>query len=93
MQTFEERNRATNSKRLPTGVRLLGEVRDSGAYQKYEMDKGKEVKNPSPGSPVKDMPRTSMMGKVEVNDPPRKGVIRMITGDPAGGDSQRARKA
>ncbi|KAL0462299.1 UNVERIFIED_CONTAM: hypothetical protein Slati_0117500, partial [Sesamum latifolium] len=39
------------------------------------------------------MPRTSMMGKVEVNYPPRKGVIRMIAGGPTGGDSQRARKA
>ncbi|KAL0345617.1 UNVERIFIED_CONTAM: hypothetical protein Sradi_4393000 [Sesamum radiatum] len=39
------------------------------------------------------MPRTSMMGKAEANDPPRKGVIRMIAGGPAGGDSQRGRKA
>ncbi|KAL0401765.1 UNVERIFIED_CONTAM: hypothetical protein Slati_4206400 [Sesamum latifolium] len=46
------------------------------------MDKGKEVKNPNPGSPVKDMPRTSMMEKAEVNDPPRKGIIRMIAGSP-----------
>ncbi|KAL0444929.1 UNVERIFIED_CONTAM: hypothetical protein Slati_2215600 [Sesamum latifolium] len=38
------------------------------------------------------MPRTSMMGKAEVNDPPRKGIIMMIVGGPAGGDSQRARK-
>ncbi|KAL0443946.1 UNVERIFIED_CONTAM: hypothetical protein Slati_2117300 [Sesamum latifolium] len=65
----------------------------TGSYQKYEMDKGKEVRNPSPGSPVKDMPRTSMMEKAEVNDPPRKGVIRMIVDDPADGDSQRSRKA
>ncbi|KAL0406077.1 UNVERIFIED_CONTAM: hypothetical protein Slati_3921600 [Sesamum latifolium] len=57
------------------------------------MNKGKEVKNPSPGSPVKDMPRTSMMGRAEVNDPPRKGIIKMIVGGPADGDSQRARKA
>ncbi|KAL0420617.1 UNVERIFIED_CONTAM: hypothetical protein Slati_3084600 [Sesamum latifolium] len=34
-----------------------------------------------------------MMGKAEVNDPPRKGVIKMIAGGPASGDSQRARKA
>ncbi|KAL0438888.1 UNVERIFIED_CONTAM: hypothetical protein Slati_2371800 [Sesamum latifolium] len=34
-----------------------------------------------------------MMGKAKVNDPPRKGVIRMIVGGPAGGDSQRARTA
>ncbi|KAL0455573.1 UNVERIFIED_CONTAM: hypothetical protein Slati_0896500 [Sesamum latifolium] len=39
------------------------------------------------------MPRSSMTGKAEVNDPPRKGVIRMIIGGPVGGDSQRARKA
>ncbi|KAL0453925.1 UNVERIFIED_CONTAM: hypothetical protein Slati_1370600 [Sesamum latifolium] len=38
------------------------------------------------------MPRTSMMGKAEVNDPPKKGVIRMIAGGPADRDSQRARK-
>ncbi|KAL0440249.1 UNVERIFIED_CONTAM: hypothetical protein Slati_2507900 [Sesamum latifolium] len=63
------------------------------AWQKYETDKGKEVKNPSPGSPVKDMPRTSMMGRAEVNDPPRKGIIRMIASGPVSGDSQKARKA
>ncbi|KAL0453020.1 UNVERIFIED_CONTAM: hypothetical protein Slati_1280100 [Sesamum latifolium] len=68
-------------------------ARGTGPYQKYETNKGKEVKNPSPGSPVKDMPRTSMMGKAEVNAPPRKGVIRMIASCPTGGDSQRARKA
>ncbi|KAL0400162.1 UNVERIFIED_CONTAM: hypothetical protein Sradi_2359500 [Sesamum radiatum] len=57
------------------------------------MDKDKNVKNPSPESPVEDMPKSSMRGKTEVNDPPRKGVIMMIVGGPAGGDSQRARKA
>ncbi|KAL0403333.1 UNVERIFIED_CONTAM: hypothetical protein Sradi_1974100 [Sesamum radiatum] len=39
------------------------------------------------------MPRTSVMGKAETSDPPRKGVIRMIAGGPTGEDSQRARKA
>ncbi|KAL0405953.1 UNVERIFIED_CONTAM: hypothetical protein Slati_3909200 [Sesamum latifolium] len=68
-------------------------TRGIGPYEKYETDKCKEVKNPNPRSPSKDMPRTSMMGKAEVNDPPRKGVIRMIAGGPAGGDSQKARKA
>ncbi|KAL0433282.1 UNVERIFIED_CONTAM: hypothetical protein Slati_2662500 [Sesamum latifolium] len=67
-------------------------ARGTRPYQKCETDKGKEVKNPSPGSPVKDMPRTSMMGRAEVNDPPWKGIIRMIVGGPAGGDSQRAIK-
>ncbi|KAL0444498.1 UNVERIFIED_CONTAM: hypothetical protein Slati_2172500 [Sesamum latifolium] len=71
----------------------LEKARGTGPYQKYETNKGKEVKNPSPGSPVKDMPKTPMTGKAEVNDPPRKGVIRMIAGGPATGDSQRAGKA
>ncbi|KAL0293528.1 UNVERIFIED_CONTAM: hypothetical protein Sradi_6932200 [Sesamum radiatum] len=53
------------------------------------MDNGKEVKDPSSVSPVKGVPRTSMMGRTEVNDPPRKGIIRMITGGPIDGDSQR----
>ncbi|KAL0313257.1 UNVERIFIED_CONTAM: hypothetical protein Sradi_5725000 [Sesamum radiatum] len=34
-----------------------------------------------------------MMGRTEVNDLPRKGIIRMITDGPADGDSQGARKA
>ncbi|KAL0366937.1 UNVERIFIED_CONTAM: hypothetical protein Sradi_3583800 [Sesamum radiatum] len=39
------------------------------------------------------MPRSSTGERFEVNDPPWKGVIRMIVVVPAGGDSQRARKA
>ncbi|KAL0409772.1 UNVERIFIED_CONTAM: hypothetical protein Sradi_1911600 [Sesamum radiatum] len=45
-------------------------ARGTGPYQKYETDKGKEAKNSSSGSPVKDIPRISMMGKAEINDPP-----------------------
>ncbi|KAL0404056.1 UNVERIFIED_CONTAM: Transposon Ty3-G Gag-Pol polyprotein [Sesamum radiatum] len=56
------------------------------------MDKGKEVKDPSPATPVKGVPRASMMGRTKVNGPPRKGIIRMITGGPTNGNSQRARK-
>ncbi|KAL0411816.1 UNVERIFIED_CONTAM: hypothetical protein Slati_3771300 [Sesamum latifolium] len=67
-------------------------ARGTGPYQKHKMDKDKDVKNPSSGLLFQDMPRSSMTGKAEVNDPPRKGVIRMIVGGPAGGDSQRARK-
>ncbi|KAL0448805.1 UNVERIFIED_CONTAM: hypothetical protein Slati_1436900 [Sesamum latifolium] len=47
-------------------------TRGTRPYQKYETDKGKTVKNPIPRSPVKEIPRTSMIGRVEVNDPPRK---------------------
>ncbi|KAL0413549.1 UNVERIFIED_CONTAM: hypothetical protein Sradi_1556600 [Sesamum radiatum] len=57
-----------------------GGQRGTGPYQKHEMDKGKEVKDPSPASPVKGVPRTFMMGRTQVNDPPRKGIIRRITG-------------
>ncbi|KAL0416466.1 UNVERIFIED_CONTAM: hypothetical protein Slati_3478500 [Sesamum latifolium] len=57
------------------------------------MGKDKNVKNSNPESPAKDMPRSSITRKAKVNDSPRKGVIRMIVGGPAGGDSQRARKA
>ncbi|KAL0361729.1 UNVERIFIED_CONTAM: hypothetical protein Sradi_3857400 [Sesamum radiatum] len=70
----------------------LEKTKGTGPYQKYETDKSKEVKNPSPGSPVKNIPRYSMMGKAEVNDLSGKGVIRMISSGPARGDSQMARK-
>ncbi|KAL0355696.1 UNVERIFIED_CONTAM: hypothetical protein Sradi_4016500, partial [Sesamum radiatum] len=68
-------------------------AKGTGPYQKHEMDKGKEIKDPSPAPPIKNAPRASMMGRTEVNDPPRKGIIRMITSSPTDGDSQRARKA
>ncbi|KAL0440085.1 UNVERIFIED_CONTAM: hypothetical protein Slati_2491500 [Sesamum latifolium] len=67
-------------------------ARGTGPYPKYETDKDKHVKDPSLGSPVKDIPRSSMTEQTEANDP-QKGEIRMIAGGPAGGDSQRARKA
>ncbi|KAL0320008.1 UNVERIFIED_CONTAM: hypothetical protein Sradi_5262300, partial [Sesamum radiatum] len=51
-------------------------ARGMGPYQKYETDKDRNVKNPSPKSPVKDIPRSSITGKAEVNDPPRKGMAR-----------------
>ncbi|KAL0405190.1 UNVERIFIED_CONTAM: hypothetical protein Slati_3832900 [Sesamum latifolium] len=80
-------------KKTKTKYICLEKARGTGSYQKYKTDKDKNVKNPSPESPVKDRPKSSMTGKGEVNDPPRKRVIRMIVGGPAGGDSQRARKA
>ncbi|KAL0375557.1 UNVERIFIED_CONTAM: hypothetical protein Scaly_0673300 [Sesamum calycinum] len=39
------------------------------------------------------MPMSSITEKAMFNDPPRKGVIRMIVGGPVGGDSQKARNA
>ncbi|KAL0458806.1 UNVERIFIED_CONTAM: hypothetical protein Slati_0507800 [Sesamum latifolium] len=68
-------------------------ARGTGPYQKYEIDKDKVGKNISPESPIKEVPRSSTNGKAEVSDPPKKRVIKMIVGGPAGGDSQKARKA
>ncbi|KAL0451253.1 UNVERIFIED_CONTAM: hypothetical protein Slati_1103400 [Sesamum latifolium] len=64
-------------------------ARGTGPYQRYEDKVGK---NASPESPIKEMPGSSINGKAKVSDPFRKGVIRMIAGGPAGGDSQKARK-
>ncbi|KAL0435140.1 UNVERIFIED_CONTAM: hypothetical protein Sradi_0221900 [Sesamum radiatum] len=50
------------------------------AIPKTRDGQGKEIKDPSPASPVKGVPRASLMGRIEVNDPSRKGIIRMITG-------------
>ncbi|KAL0320368.1 UNVERIFIED_CONTAM: hypothetical protein Sradi_5298300 [Sesamum radiatum] len=55
--------------------------------------KARKARILAPDTPVRDMPRSSMIGKAETSDLPRKGVIRMIAGGPTGGDSQRARKA
>ncbi|KAK4389425.1 Retrovirus-related Pol polyprotein from transposon opus [Sesamum angolense] len=64
----------------------------TGPYLKFEADRDKNLKNPSPEIPARNAPGSSIMGKVEVNDPPRNDVIRMIAGGPIGGDSQRTRK-
>ncbi|KAL0412565.1 UNVERIFIED_CONTAM: hypothetical protein Sradi_1458200 [Sesamum radiatum] len=66
---------------------MLEKARGIGPYMKHETEKDRTGKNPSPESPVKEMARSSIVGKADINDPPRKGVIRMITGGPAGEDS------
>ncbi|KAL0337571.1 UNVERIFIED_CONTAM: hypothetical protein Scaly_2032200 [Sesamum calycinum] len=68
-------------------------VRGTEPYLKYETDKDKNVKKFWSWIPSKSIPGPSMTGKTKINDPPRKGVIRMIASGPVGGDSQRARKA
>ncbi|KAL0368912.1 UNVERIFIED_CONTAM: hypothetical protein Scaly_1110100 [Sesamum calycinum] len=68
-------------------------ARGTRSYLKYETDKVKNVKNPSPGSPVKNIPKSSMTGKSEVTDPLRKGVIRMIAGVLSVETHKRVRKA
>ncbi|KAL0412068.1 UNVERIFIED_CONTAM: hypothetical protein Slati_3796500 [Sesamum latifolium] len=62
-------------------------AKGTGPYQTHEADRDRTGKNPNLKSPVNEMPRSSTIGKAEASDPPRKGVIKMIVGGPAGGDS------
>ncbi|KAL0454820.1 UNVERIFIED_CONTAM: Pro-Pol polyprotein [Sesamum latifolium] len=68
-------------------------ARGTGPYQKKETDKSKEAKVANPEASPKGDPKMGTNEKTNSNDPPRKGVIRMITGGPIGGDSHHARKA
>ncbi|KAL0453491.1 UNVERIFIED_CONTAM: hypothetical protein Slati_1327200 [Sesamum latifolium] len=67
-------------------------ARGTGPYQKQEGEKAKELKASSPEHFPKEGTKYASRNKGEVNDPPRKGVIRMIVGGPVGGDSHHARK-
>ncbi|KAK4395714.1 hypothetical protein Sango_1725700 [Sesamum angolense] len=64
-----------------------------GLYQKREDDKVKEAKVSSPEPFSKEGAKHASGSKAEINDPPRKEVIRMIVGGPVGGDSHHARKS
>ncbi|KAL0386007.1 UNVERIFIED_CONTAM: hypothetical protein Sradi_2995000 [Sesamum radiatum] len=68
-------------------------ARGNGPYQKREAGKAKEVKGTGPETISKGGPKVGSGNNAEPSDPPHKGVIRMIAGGPAGGDSHRARKA
>ncbi|KAL2224628.1 UNVERIFIED_CONTAM: hypothetical protein Sindi_2929900 [Sesamum indicum] len=67
-------------------------ARGTWPYQKQELEKDKPKKGASPKPSIKETLRSSIGGRLEVNDPPHKGVIRMITSGPIGGDSQRLEK-
>ncbi|KAL0361888.1 UNVERIFIED_CONTAM: hypothetical protein Sradi_3873300 [Sesamum radiatum] len=62
-------------------------ARGTGPYQKQEWDKAKEMKASSPEHFPKEGAKYASKSKGEVNDPPHKGVIRMIAGAPIGRDS------
>ncbi|KAL0295856.1 UNVERIFIED_CONTAM: hypothetical protein Sangu_3181100 [Sesamum angustifolium] len=64
-----------------------------GPYQNWEDDKANEAKALSPDSFAKESAKHASSSRAETNDPPPRGVIRMIVGGPAGGDSHQARKA
>ncbi|KAL0302300.1 UNVERIFIED_CONTAM: hypothetical protein Scaly_2565900 [Sesamum calycinum] len=63
-----------------------------GPYQKREDDKVKEATTPNVDSFPKEGAKHASSNKAEANNPPRKGVIRMIVGGPIGGNSHYARK-
>ncbi|KAL0319820.1 UNVERIFIED_CONTAM: hypothetical protein Sradi_5243500 [Sesamum radiatum] len=68
-------------------------ARGTGPYQKKETDSSKEAKAANREALPKRGPKIGRNEKADPNDPPRKGVIRMITGGPIVGDSHHARKA
>ncbi|KAL0445686.1 UNVERIFIED_CONTAM: hypothetical protein Slati_1696500 [Sesamum latifolium] len=65
----------------------------TGPYQKREGDKAKEIRATSPERSPNGGARQISGSTGDDNNIPRKGIIRMITGGPAGGDSHRARKS
>ncbi|KAL0434720.1 UNVERIFIED_CONTAM: hypothetical protein Sradi_0179900 [Sesamum radiatum] len=68
-------------------------ARGTGPYQKREGDKAKETRATSPEQSPKEGAKQTSGSKGDNNDIHRKGVIRMITGGPSGGDSYHARKS
>ncbi|KAL0433951.1 UNVERIFIED_CONTAM: hypothetical protein Slati_2729400 [Sesamum latifolium] len=68
-------------------------ARGTGLYQKKETDRTKEAKVANPEASPRGGPKMGTNEKIDPNDPPRKGVIRMIIGGPIRGDSHHARKA
>ncbi|KAL0404343.1 UNVERIFIED_CONTAM: hypothetical protein Sradi_2075100 [Sesamum radiatum] len=67
-------------------------ARGTVPYQKKEGDKAREVRAPSPGRPSREGAKQTI-GARRTTIIPRKGVIRMIAGGPARGDSHQARKS
>ncbi|KAL0394801.1 UNVERIFIED_CONTAM: hypothetical protein Slati_4446300 [Sesamum latifolium] len=67
-------------------------ARGTGPYQKQEGDRAKETKVVSPKQFPKEGAKYAS-GSREIDDIPRKVVIRMIIGGPTGGDSHHTRKS
>ncbi|KAL0290207.1 UNVERIFIED_CONTAM: hypothetical protein Sradi_7054500 [Sesamum radiatum] len=68
-------------------------ARGMGPYQKREADKAKEIRVTSFERSPKGGARQTSGSKGDNNDIPRKGVIRMITEGPSGGDSHYVQKS
>ncbi|KAK4386298.1 hypothetical protein Sango_2500400 [Sesamum angolense] len=71
----------------------IGKMRGVPNHTKSTRPKRKSKSKHQPDPSPKSIPRSSTGDKLQPNNPPRKGVIRMITGGLVGGDSQIARKA
>ncbi|KAL0445800.1 UNVERIFIED_CONTAM: hypothetical protein Slati_1707900 [Sesamum latifolium] len=63
---------------------LLGEGPRHMTISKQEQDKGEAMKESSPEPLSKEAPRLLTGGRSENSNPSRKGVIRMIVGEPMG---------
>ncbi|KAL0455923.1 UNVERIFIED_CONTAM: hypothetical protein Slati_0931500 [Sesamum latifolium] len=68
-------------------------ARGTGPYQKKETDRTKEPRGANQEAPARESPQAGMKEKMDPNNVPRKGIIRMITGGPVGDDSHHARNA
>ncbi|KAL0416060.1 UNVERIFIED_CONTAM: hypothetical protein Slati_3437900 [Sesamum latifolium] len=78
---------------IPARICVLGESPGTGPYQKKETDRTKEPRGANQEAPPRESPQAGIKKKMDPNNVPRKGIIRMITGGPVGGDSHHARKA
>ncbi|KAL0420577.1 UNVERIFIED_CONTAM: hypothetical protein Slati_3080600 [Sesamum latifolium] len=88
------RTKLRDSYRMGTYKNMCWEkARGTGPYQKKETDRAKEPKGANHEASPRGGPKAGTNEKMDPNDIPRKGIIRMMTGGPIGGDSHHARKA
>ncbi|KAL0434616.1 UNVERIFIED_CONTAM: hypothetical protein Sradi_0169500 [Sesamum radiatum] len=64
-----------------------------GSISKERSRKAEEPRGANQEALPRENPQAGMKEKTDADNVPRKGIIRMITGGPVGGDSHHARKA
>ncbi|KAL0416427.1 UNVERIFIED_CONTAM: hypothetical protein Slati_3474600 [Sesamum latifolium] len=64
----------------------------TGPYQKKETNRAKEPRGANQEAPPRESPQAGIKEKMDPNNVPRKGIIRMIIGGPVGGDSHHAKQ-
>ncbi|KAL0312945.1 UNVERIFIED_CONTAM: hypothetical protein Sradi_5693800 [Sesamum radiatum] len=87
------KDRDTHSKWIFAGIAMLGKSQRNRTLSKARKRKTKETKAASPEHFPKEGTKCASGNKGEINDPPRKVVIRMIVGGSMGGDSHHARNS